>query len=296
MPRLKVNMSHHTTGGVSDPVSSIMTRNPIQHVVPSSINEIISILIKKGITGIPLHDQNGRYVGMISRKDIFRNFRETQLAMIMRRAESARENDTVESAAKLLLRQGRRHMAVTDSDGRIAGIVTPQNFLPYIASHFGNLDISQFISKSIIPIWDETPLPLFFRITQMSEIYSFPVVDRNGVLTGIVTDRDIFEKVSVETTLIRAESGIADDEDPWSWGGIRNVFSYMVRKGDLNLPDIPVRDIAVKNPECAFENTKISKVVEIMLRGNYNQVPILDATGRLKSMLFDIDLLGVFLV
>ena len=280
---------------MSDPVSSIMTRNPIQHIVPSSINEIISLLIKNGITGIPLHDQNGKYVGMISRKDIFKNFQETQLAMIMRRAESAKETDSIEEAARILLRQGRRHMAVTDSEGRIAGVVTPQNFLPYIASHYGNMDISSFISRVVIPIWDETPLPLFFKITQISEIYSFPVVNKNGDLTGIVTDRDIFEKVKVETTLIKTESGMADDEDPWSWGGIRNVFSYMVRKGDINLPDIPVREISVKNPESVYENAKLSKVVEIMLRGNYNQVPVLDPTGKLKSMLFDMDLLGVFL-
>ena len=43
----------------------------------------------------------------------------------------------------------------------------------------------------------------------LSQIYSFPVVNRGGKFTGLVTDRDIFDKVKMYQTIESSESGIA---------------------------------------------------------------------------------------
>ncbi len=279
---------------MADPVSSIMTKDPITQVVPSPVREIVRILIKNNVTGIPLHNQRGEYVGIVSRKDIFRNSSETQLAMIMRHSKSVHHTDSIETAAKEMLQQGRRHIAVVDDDEQIVGIITPQNFLPYISQHFGELHVSRFTSKTVYPIWEMTPLQVFFHIVQLTDIYAFPVINEDGKLVGIVTDRDIFDHINMETELVRSESGMADDEDPWSWGGIRNVFSYIIQRGNIKLPEKPVREITVTKPAFVVAGSSLSKAVEVMLKGNYNQIPVLNGSGKLQSMLYDIDILSVF--
>lgn len=275
-------------------VASIMTTEPITQVVPSPVREVVRILIMNNVTGIPLHDKTDKYVGIVSRKDVFRHSSETQLAMIMRKQKSVHHTDSVENAALQMLSQGRRHVAVVDDDDSIVGIVTPQNFLPYISEHFGALEVSEFTSKTVYPIWEQTPLPVFFHIVQLTDLYAFPVINRDGKLVGIVTDRDIFDHINIETQLVRSESGMADDEDPWSWGGIRNVFSYIIQRGGIKLPEVPVKDITVENPASVVTGSKLSKAISVMLKGNYNQVPVLEGNGNLEGMLYDIDILGAF--
>lgn len=275
-------------------VSTIMTKDPITQVVPSPVREIVRVLIKHNVTGIPLHNSQNKYVGIISRKDIFRNPAETQLAMIMRKPPSVHHTDSIESAGMQMLSQGRRHVAVVNDDEEIVGILTPQNFLPYISQNYGDMHVSRFTSTTVYPIWEETPLPVFFHIVQLTDLYAFPVIDREGKLVGIATDRDIFEHIDIETELVKSESGIADDEDPWSWSGIRNVFSYIIQRGGIKLPERPVKDITVTKPAFVVSGSTISKAIEVMLKGNYNQIPVLEGSGLLQSMLYDIDLLGVF--
>ena len=67
-------------------VSEIMTRSPVTSSVPGSISEVIKTLIKENITGLPVIDAKRKYVGMLSRRDIFDNPEETQTALVMRRA------------------------------------------------------------------------------------------------------------------------------------------------------------------------------------------------------------------
>ncbi len=279
---------------MSDTVASIMTGDPITQVVPSPVREVVRVLIKNNVTGIPLHNAQGQYVGIISRKDIFRNSSETQLAMIMRKSRSVHHTDSIEAAGREMHAQGRRHIAVVDDDENIVGILTPQNFLPYIAKNYGEIHVSRFTSRTVYPIWEETPLPVFFHIVQLTDLYAFPVIDRDGKLVGIVTDRDIFDHINIETELVKSESGIADDEDPWSWSGIRNVFSYIIQRGGVKLPEKPVREITVKNPAYVVSGSTLSKSIEVMLKGNYNQIPVLEGSGILQSMLYDIDILEVF--
>ncbi len=276
-------------------VKEFMTKDPISHVVPSPINEIVSILIKNNITGIPLRNQDGKYVGMVSRKDIFKNPEETQLAMVMRKSEPVNENDSIEDAAKIIVSQGHRHITVVNDNNEIVGILTPQNFLSFVREKFGTIPVDRFSSKFVYPVWNKTPLPVFYHIIQITSLYAFPVIDRDGKLIGIVTDRDIFDNIDLRTELIKSETGMADDEDPWSWSGIRNVFSYFVQRNRISLPDIPLDDVTIKNPYYVVSDSPLSDAVEVMLKGNYNQLPVLSGEGKLRSMLYDIDILGVFL-
>lgn len=275
-------------------VSEIMTKNPIFHTVPSSPNEVVKELIKNNITGMPIADNKGEYVGMISRRDIFDNPSETQTALIMRKASAVTDNDTIETAALEMFKQRRRHIAVVDSSNRIVGILTPQNFLPIIMERYGDMKVKEVMLSLCVPVWDETPINIVHYSMSLSGVYSSPVIDSDEKFVGLITDRDIFDKVDLKPQTMLAESGIADDEDPWSWGGIRNVMTYMIEKNYIKLPKTKVSQIMVKEPAVVYKNDRLRELVKTMESKNFNQLPVLEGEGNLIGMLYDIELMSVF--
>ena len=280
---------------MSKTVADIMTKDIISYKVPSTVGEIIKILIKNRITGLPLSDNSGKYAGIISRRDIFENPNETQTAMAMRKARPVRPESSIEEAAREMISQNRRHIIVVDSQERIAGILTPQNFLPEVRERFGNRKVKEILNTIAVPVWENTPLSVVSFIMRLSKVYACPVINTEGDLTGLITDRDIFDKVDKKSNFEFSEVGIADDEDPWSWDGIRNVVTYLIEKSNLHLPEIPVREAMIANPVMTNTIDTLETAVKKMETGNYNQLPILQGVGHLAGMLYDIQILSVFL-
>ncbi|WP_297217390.1 CBS domain-containing protein [Thermoplasma sp.] len=275
-------------------VADIMTPDPITYHVPSSINEVIKVLIKYNVTGVPITDQNGYYVGFVSRRDIFANPRETQTAMVMRRSKAVYEDDEVRIAALEMLAQKKRHLTVIDRENHVKGILTPQNFMKTIRENYGNVKVKEVMKETSVPIWYKTPLPAILTVMNVSGIFSFPVINDDGSFVGLLVDRDIFDRIDLKFDSILSEMGIADDEDPWSWTGLRNVFKYVVERADIKLPKISAEEIMVKNPTVVYANDKLSTAADLMIKYNYNQLPVLDDSHGIYGMLYDIEMLGVF--
>ncbi len=279
---------------MANKVMDIMTHNPIKYSVPSVISDIVRVLIKNNVTGIPVVDSNNKYAGVITRRDIFFNPNETQTAIVMRKANTVYEDDDIEKAAIEIVRQNRRHLVVINKNNEVTGILTPQNFLSVIKERYSDVVVKDILSAPAFPIWDETPLNVIFSSMLISKTFSFPVLDRNGNFTGLVTDRDIFDKVKMSSVEMLSQAGIADDEDPWTWDGIRNVFTYIIEKSNVKIPNIPAKEIMVRNPVVTYVNAKLGDAVKLMMQKNYNQLPVLDGHGNLAGMLYDIEILSVF--
>ncbi len=275
-------------------VSEIMTKDPVKYRVPSSINEVIKVLIRNNITGIPITDVNGKYAGFVSRRDIFSNPNEVQTAMVMRRSPPISGDENVETAAIEMLKQKKRHLTVVDSNNYVTGILTPQNFMKLIKEQHGNIRIKDVMKDISIPVWEKTPLMPILITMNLSNIFSFPVIDGKGDFVGLITDRDIFDRVDLKYDSILSEMGIANDEDPWSWTGLRNVFRYVVERADIKLPDISAEQVMVKNPSIVYLNDKLEMAASIMIQNNFNQIPVLDDPKKIIGMLYDIEMLSVF--
>lgn len=280
---------------MKEKVSEIMTANPITGTVPSPLNQIVKILIKNNLTGLPVKDVRNHYAGIISRRDIFANPVETQAALVMRNARTVREDDSIKSAAIEMLNQHRRHLTVVNENNEITGILTPQNFLQVVREKYGNIKVKELLKTISIPVWGKTPLSMLPTLMRLSGIYTYPVVNANGEFIGLVTDRDLFDKIDLKSTTVLSEAGLGEDEDPWSWSGIRNVMTYVIEKSNIHLPDIPVEKIMVKNPVVVSSSDRLETAVKSMSTGNYNQLPVLEADNILAGMLYDIEIMRVFL-
>ncbi len=277
-------------------VGEIMSKNPIRVRVPGTRKDVLRTLVRYNITGVPVVDKDDKLVGIVSRRDIFENPTEEQLALIMRKdVPVVKEDDSIEYAAEVMLRYGRRHVVVTDDERRVVGIITPQDFLKVIIKRKISTPVENLVTKPCFPIHLKTPLPVVFKAMSLTSLPAFPVVDDDAKLIGIITDRDLFERVKVDKNLAMSELGLGDDEDEWNWEGLRNVMKlfYMVEKVDL--PNLPVEEVMIPNPITIFSKSPAWEAAKIMRRNNFSQLPVRNTHDDLQAMIFDSDLVASLL-
>jgi len=272
-------------------VSEIMTPNPICAKVPGTKRDVLRLLVKHNITGMPVVNEEGCLMGIVSRRDIFEHPDEEQLALIMRKdVPLVKVDDSIEDAARTMMRYGRRHLVVVDENRKVLGVITPQDFLSVIVERRISTPVENFISKPCFPLHLCTPLPVVFKAMTLTLLSAFPVVDDNAQLVGIVTDRDLFEKAKVDMNVAISELGLGDDEDSWNWEGLRNVIKLFYMEEKVNLPNIPVGEVMIKNPVTIFSKSPVWEAAKIMMKNNFSQLPVRNTHDELIAMVFDSDL------
>jgi len=279
--------------GLKTKVSEIMTENPICVTAPGTKKDVLRTLVKHNITGVPVINEEGKLIGIVSRRDIFENPGEEQLALIMRRdVPTVKMDDDIEYAASVMLRYGRRHVVVVDEDRNVVGIITPQDFLEVIEERRISDPVEKFVTKPCFPLHTCTPLPVVFCAMSLSSLPAFPVVDDDGKLKGIVTDRDLFEKAQIDKNVAISELGLGDDEDSWTWEGLRNVIKLFYMEEKVTLPKIPVGDVMIKDPVTIFSKSPAWEAARIMRKNNFSQLPVRNTHDDLIAMIFDSDLVA----
>ncbi|MEM3748383.1 MAG: CBS domain-containing protein [Thermoplasmata archaeon] len=280
---------------MSEKISNIMTKNPIVLKAPASRNDALKLMIKHNITGLPVVDENKRYLGMITRIDIFEHPKEDQVALIMRENMPVLTPDSpISKGVEIFLTTKRRHIAVINDKKNVVGIVTPYDYLKLIYEKKVQDLVENFIKQPCILVHESTPLKVVFRMITLTKINAFPVVDDDANLKGVITDRDIFENIKVETNEEMSQLGIGEDDDSWAWEGMRNILKILYVEERLELPKIPVSKAMVKNPVTILNKSPVYKAAKLMIDNNFSQLPVRDSYDNLIAMLYDIDLLEIF--
>ena len=101
-----------------------MTSAPIVVEVPGSRSDAINIMVRNGLTGLPvIRASDGKLMGVVSRRDVFRKFDEDQLSLIMKKGCITVTPDTpIEEAAEIFSRMRIHRLPVVDN-GNLVGIV-----------------------------------------------------------------------------------------------------------------------------------------------------------------------------
>lgn len=274
-------------------MKEIMTPNPVTLRLPADRSEFLRLIGKTGITGMPVVDNEGKFLGIVTRRDILEKPRETQISLIMRPKDNAPwtyEDSTVEEGAAVLLKYGRRHMTILDHSDRVVGIVTPYDFMKVIKERKISFPVIKYASSACIPVYSKTPLKVLLRLMMITKMNAFPVLDDNAKLIGIITDRDLFDKSYVDTSLRESDLGIGEFEDEWTWEGLRSVMKLVYMVSDLKIPEMSVEEAMVPNPISVFEKTPAYEAATIMLKNRFSQLPIRDLSDELVAMLYDFDL------
>ncbi|MEW6070212.1 MAG: CBS domain-containing protein [Candidatus Thermoplasmatota archaeon] len=269
-------------------VKDIMTKEPLVAEVPSSREDVLRLFAKFNISGAPVVNRDKELVGIITRKDIFRNKEEEQVALIMTKDPiSVKPEDDIKKASKILYEKKIHRLPVVKNK-KVVGILTAKDLLKILAQSKKDFYVP---IKSCVPIYISTPLLLAMEIINISGEYALPVVDKDCKLVGIVTDRDIFKAVKVGVKSAIATLGIGSDEDPWTWEGLRNIMKFYYDISKVHLPDVPVAKVMTKEVITATTFTKVGEAAKNMVDLDLNQLPVITRERKLLGMVYDLDLL-----
>jgi CBS domain-containing protein len=275
-------------------VERVMTHNPITAEIPGSRNDVLKLMVKHNLTGVPIVKKtDGRLVGMITRNDIFTHPEEDQLAMVMNREPlTLSPQDTIEHAANLIVKTKVTHFPVVEN-GNLVGILTPTDLLYEVEKKASGIPVEELALSPCVPIYQEAPLRVALITFRASGVNALPVLDANGRISGILTDRDIFNKSLINGSIALTALGIGGDEDEWTWEGLRNVMKLWFEVSKIEVPAIPVRDIMVRSPTTVFRKTSVSEAARTMRRNDFGQLPVVDSKESLVAMLYDVNVVSI---
>ncbi len=278
-------------------VKEIMTKKPIVARLPASREDVVALLVKNKKTGLPVvKDSTGEYIGFLNRQMLFDRPETEQLALLVDRDyPTVSGSDDIKEAARILLDNELHHLPVVNRKGMVEGVVTPADFLPIIAEKGSKNPVEKYVRSPCVPLHLKTPLKVALLTMRLTKLYAFPVVNDEGILTGIITDRDIFNRNVIEKSISTADIGLGDDEDVWNWEGLKNVMKLYYEISKIDVPNIPVEEIMIRNPKTIFRQSPVSDAAEIMYENDYGQLPIRDENNRLMAMIYELDLLASLL-
>lgn len=146
-------------------VAEVMTPNPITVKVETPLREAIKILAEKGISGLPVVDDAGELIGIISETDLmWQQAGVTPPAYIM----------------------------ILDS---VIYLKNPIDYERELHKALGQI-VGEVMSKKPITISADKPLREAAKLMRDRKIHQLPVLDDSGQLVGILTLNDIIREMA----------------------------------------------------------------------------------------------------
>ena len=273
-------------------VKDIMTEDPIVAKLPGSRTEILRIMVTKKLTGVPVVKKDGTYAGFVARKHIFASPTEEQLALLVQKDwPTTIKTGKVEDVARLFVEGDIHHMPVV-SKKKVVGMLTPADFLEAVQKKNVDTPVSELTRSPCVPVYEKTPLKVALEIIKVAKVFALPVLDKTGKLSGIITDRDIFNQSHINGSIAISDLGLGEDEDSWSWDGLRNVMKLYYEESKIDLPKIDVEEVMVKKPVTVFEKTGAAEAARMMMMEDFGQLPVIDMNDRLVAMLYELDVVA----
>ena len=274
-------------------VTDIMITDPVMVEAPGNRSTVLKLLVQNNLTGVPVvKEGTTKYVGFVTRQNLFTKADVEQLALIVNKKHPCiHRKDDIRKAAKLLVDHDLHHLPVVENK-KLVGIITPTDLLKIVEKENYKEGVENYVRKPCIPIYENTPLTVVAAIIKITKSFAFPVLDDDSQLSGIITDRDIFNLIVVDGTTAMSDLGSGEDEDEWTWEGLRNIMKLYYEVSKITLPKIPVKEIMVKNPITVFRKTPLKEAARIMRRNDFGQLPIRDTDDRLYAMVDELDVIA----
>ncbi len=143
-----------------------------------------------------------------------------------------RENETMKQASKLMYQNNIGSVVVLKESNAIdrvnhdivsqttenneipTGIVTERDIARMVghsAKFFSDIPVSEVMSKPVITVSPDTSIKEAVVLMQQKDIRRLPVVSNNGLMVGIITDKDILKAVIKTFKKIIRDHGLLSD-------------------------------------------------------------------------------------
>jgi CBS domain-containing protein len=154
----------------ADTAAELMTTDPVTISVDATLSEATAILVDRHISALPVVDSNGRAIGVLSRSDIVQHDRET--------VHQARQVPEYFTHADL---------------NRAVGEDVPKGFQ---VEQVDRTRVSEVMTPTVFTVRLDTPAAEVIRQFVALEVHRLFVVDKDGVLTGVISTTDIVRNLN----------------------------------------------------------------------------------------------------
>jgi CBS domain-containing protein len=120
------------------PLSAVMSGHTVCVSPELPVRELVSLLIDRGFSGVPVVDSDGKPIGVVSKSDLLDQERDGLVRDIMMPiAFTLPENASLSHAAALMAYENIHRVPVIGSDASVVGIVTSMDIVRWVAEQDG---------------------------------------------------------------------------------------------------------------------------------------------------------------
>ena len=244
---------------------------------------------------------------------------------------------------------GFRRLPVTDAGTKkLRGIITSGDVINFMGGgdkynlvqvkHNGNLlaavneNVRAIMTQQIVTLGNDTTIRDAVKVIVEKKIGGLPIVDNDGVLTGIVTERDVMRVLGAQRSLLNVEDvmssslrvtapdcpietvardmtkcrfrrlpivsddilyGIVTATDLMCYIGSREVFSRLTTGNVSEVMGLPVRTLIKGNLITTTPEKSINEAAREMLEKNIGALPVIE-DSRLIGLVTEFDLVRAF--
>lgn len=278
-------------------VKDYMTKDVVTVEIPSARDDVLRILKRTGISGVPvIKAKTKELLGIVTRKDLLHTPEESQVAILMSdKPFTIGSKATLVEAAELMIEKNIRRLPVVDGK-KLVGIISVSDIVGAVAKMKDAREIRDgFIGKKTIAVWEETPLCVVGKIMELAHVDAMPILNSENKLTGIISERDLIRSSKIEDDVQTSDFSTGTDDDEWTWESIRDNHTFTFGISKVELPSRPVKDFMIKKVIAVPDNAEIADCALKMKRGRVDQLPVIDKDGKLAGMLFDRDVIRALL-
>ena len=143
------------------------------------------------------------------------------------------------------------------------------------------MKVKEIMVKDVTSISPETGCSEALDLLEKMQISGLPVIDENGKLVGMFTEKDILSYIL--PSYIEKVGRFIYEENPKS-----------TKKKFMELSKIKVRQLMRKDVLTTTEDTALCEVARVMLTQKARRIPVVDKSGKVVGIVARCDILKAF--
>ncbi len=296
-------------------VSEVMHREVATVHSDSPITKVVELLLDKGFTAVPVLDDQGKVIGMVSDNDLLTRGgmtvtislkKATDLDYVRGLHESLENPDhkvsevmtrevvtigpdaIIARAARLMVEKHLKRLPVVDSDGKLMGILGRLDILNTIAAvHLPQwhpaahpageqATVSDVMTREVPTVHDSATVEEIFELLLSSSHKRVVVLDDRRHVVGIIADSDLISRVSRE-----------------SWPGIIEVLISKVPIGRVSsesrehiqkLRARSAKDFMTRDVITVLDKMPVASALALSAEKRVKRLPVINADGELVGI------------
>jgi len=295
-------------------VRDVMTPDPQYITAESPLSDAARLLLSSIFTGLPVVDQQGRPVGVITQGDLLARgglplrlgllavseqdgLEATMSALAHKRVAESMHTPAVTIAADrplteavdLMLTQELKRLPVVDAGGRLVGMLSRLDIFKTVmreapdwnafrAQHIEvhNLRIvADILRRDTRTVLADTTIDKVIRIIDGNDIQRVAVVNAEGKLLGMIADSDLLHYFKPDQEGLRYL--FAKITQPFRPGSAPDLAT--------RLAQTTAREVMHTDMLTVREGMLIEEAIRLMTEKNLKRLPVVDDSGCFKGMI-----------